>query len=120
MREIRERQVTVLQLVPSMLRLWSMEPGLESVAVALETSGGTISSARVGVTGAGPKAFRLASLEGALAGRPLADALSAVDIADDDVQELNSEIHASAEYRRAMIDVYARRAVQAAVARAGA
>jgi CO/xanthine dehydrogenase FAD-binding subunit len=36
------------------------------------------------------------------------------------LEDVNSDIHASEEYRRAMVPVFARRAIEAALARAGA
>ena len=90
------------------------------VAAALEVQGGTIQSARVGLTGAGPHATRLANVEQALAGQPLSahTVESAARIAGDDVRDINADIHASESYRRAMISVFARRALQGAAARA--
>ena len=40
------------------------------VAAALEVAGGVITSARIGLTGAGPSAVRLTTVEQALAGKP--------------------------------------------------
>ena len=90
------------------------------VAVALEVQGGTIQSARVGLTGAGSHATRLANVEQALAGQPLSAQTieSAAQVAGDDVKEINADIHSSESYRRAMISVFARRALQGAAARA--
>jgi carbon-monoxide dehydrogenase medium subunit len=90
------------------------------VAVALEVQGGTIQSARVGLTGASRCATRLASVEQALTGQPLSAQTieAAARNAGDDVGEINADIHASESYRRAMIAVFARRAMQEAAARA--
>ena len=68
---------------------------------------------RVGVTGAGPCAFRAKTLEAALAKRldP-----AAVDDAAIDHTRFNSDLHASAEYRGALVRVMARRAVEAMLA----
>jgi carbon-monoxide dehydrogenase medium subunit len=90
------------------------------VAVALELRDGTIQSARVGLTGAGPRAMRLANVEQALAGQPLSAHTieSAARIAGTDVAEINADIHASESYRRAMISVFTRRALEGAAARA--
>lgn len=87
------------------------------VAAALAASGGKISSARVGVTGAGPHATRLTSVEEALVGRaPSADTFQAAAAAAS-VDDLNADIHASEEYRRAMVPVFTRRALEAAARR---
>jgi carbon-monoxide dehydrogenase medium subunit len=69
---------------------------------------------RVGVTGAKSCAFRCAELEAALSTRFEAASLDPVKVPVDDI---NGDLHASAEYRAAMIVVMARRAVDAALAR---
>jgi len=65
---------------------------------------------RVGVTGAGPCAFRWAALEAALAGKldPAAAASAALDGAG-----FNSDLHASAEYRAALVRAMAKRVISA-------
>jgi carbon-monoxide dehydrogenase medium subunit len=89
------------------------------VAAALDVSGGAITAARVGLTGAGPSATRLTAVEQALAGKPAnaASIAAAAANAADGVDDLNSDLHASAEYRRAMIGVFTKRALEAALAR---
>lgn len=71
------------------------------------TSGGV----RVAVTGAGPGVFRAADMEKALSGNFSPDAISGVKV---DASDLNSDIHASAEYRAHLVGVMAKRAVAAA------
>jgi len=66
---------------------------------------------RVAVTGAGSCVFRAAEMEAALGGGFSADALSGASVSADG---LNSDIHASAEYRANLVAVMARRAVAAA------
>jgi aerobic carbon-monoxide dehydrogenase medium subunit len=90
------------------------------VAVALDVKSGTIQSARVGLTGASTHATRLSKVEAALAGKPLSKATieAASKDAGAEVADINSDIHASADYRRAMIPVFTRRALEAAMARA--
>ena len=90
------------------------------VAAALDVKGGVMQSARIGITGAGSHATRLANVEQALAGKPLsADTLEAAGaLAGAGMADVNSDIHASEEYRRAMIQVFTRRALKAAMARA--
>ena len=84
------------------------------VGVAAALSGnGSVSSARIGVTGAAPVAFRAANAESALAGKALtpeviADAASRAH----DGRELLSDIHASAEYREHLIGVMTKRVLQ--------
>ena len=89
------------------------------VAAALEVRGGVIASARVGLTGAAAAPSRLENVEAALAGRPAAASgvAAAAGIAGDGVEDLNDDIHAGAEYRRAMIAVFTRRALDGALAR---
>ncbi len=89
------------------------------VAAALDVSKGTITSARIGLTGASSHATRLTEVEEALAGKA-ASAKSietAVRAAGATLDDINADIHASKEYRRAMIPVFAERAVTKALAR---
>jgi len=90
------------------------------VAAALDVKGGTIQSARIGLTGASTYATRLSKVEAALAGKPLSKATieAASKDAGADIADINSDIHASEAYRRAMIPVFTRRALEAAMARA--
>jgi carbon-monoxide dehydrogenase medium subunit len=62
------------------------------------------------VTGAGASVFRVPEMEAALAKSFTPDAIKDIAIKDDG---LNSDIHASAEYRAHLVTVMARRAVQA-------
>jgi aerobic carbon-monoxide dehydrogenase medium subunit len=89
------------------------------VAVALDVSKGTIASARIGLTGAGPSAIRLAAVEAALKGQKASkeSAAAALERATTDLPVVNADIHASADYRRAMVGVFTRRALDAALAR---
>jgi carbon-monoxide dehydrogenase medium subunit len=75
-----------------------------------QTAGGV----RVAVTGAKSHAFRAKPLEDALSKSFTAAAAKAVKMPVDDI---NSDLHGSAEYRAAMISVMAARAVEAALAR---
>ncbi|MGH8702807.1 MAG: FAD binding domain-containing protein [Burkholderiales bacterium] len=76
---------------------------LAGVFVA-RTAGGV----RVAVTGAGPSVYRLTDAEAALGKHFDAAALDAITLRADG---LNSDIHASAEYRASCVRVLARRAV---------
>src|SRR5882724_11347905 len=69
-----------------------------------KTAGGV----RVAVTGAGPCVFRVPEMEAALVKSFTPDAIKDIAIPDDG---LNSDIHASAEYRAHLVGVMARRAV---------
>jgi carbon-monoxide dehydrogenase medium subunit len=70
----------------------------------------TTGGVRVAVTGAGPSVFRIPEMEQALARSFTPDAIKDIAIPDAD---LNSDIHASAEYRAHLVNVMARRAVAA-------
>jgi carbon-monoxide dehydrogenase medium subunit len=91
------------------------------VAAALEVKNGVILSARIGLTGATAHATRLTDVEKALAGTPAsADSIeAAARTAGATLEEINSDIHASADYRRAMVNVFTERALKAALARVG-
>ena len=89
------------------------------VAAALDVADGAVRSARLGLTGALSHAVRLTRVEEALAGRPAdADTIAAAAAsAGDDLADVNADIHAGADYRRAMVGVFAQRALRAALAR---
>jgi len=63
---------------------------------------------RVAVTGAGPCVFRVAAMEQALAKDFSEAAIRSITVPAD---ELNSDLHASAEYRAHLVTIMARRAV---------
>jgi carbon-monoxide dehydrogenase medium subunit len=91
------------------------------VAAALDVKNGVIQSARIGLTGASSHATRLTDVEKALAGKPAsADSIkAAARSAGATLEDINSDIHASSEYRRAMIQVFTERALNGALARVG-
>ena len=91
------------------------------VAAALEVKNGVIQSARVGLTGASSHATRLTEVEKALEGKPASAASveAAARNAGATLKEINSDIHASADYRRAMVQVFSERALKGALARVG-
>lgn len=72
----------------------------------------TADGVRVGVTGAGPNAFRMPEMEKALAANFSPDAVAGVTVSADG---LNSDMHASAEYRAHLVTVMAKKAVAAAL-----
>jgi carbon-monoxide dehydrogenase medium subunit len=70
------------------------------------------SGARVAVTGAGPSVFRVPDMEQALSQRFAPESVANVQIA---AEPLNTDLHASAEYRAHLVTVLAKRAVAAAL-----
>lgn len=89
------------------------------VAAVLEMNGRTCTSARIGITGASTHAQRLTNVEAALAGKELTQANidAAAAIADANLEDVNSDLHASEAYRRAMVKVFTRRAIERAASR---
>ena len=89
------------------------------VAAALQVGGGAIQSASVGLTGAQSHATRLTAVEKALAGKPASiDSIkAAARDAGAALGDLNADLHASAEYRRAMVSVFTERALTRALER---
>jgi carbon-monoxide dehydrogenase medium subunit len=76
--------------------------------VFVSKAGGAV---RVAVNGAGPCVFRQPAMEAALAATWSPDAVAGIKQAPDD---LNADIHGSAEYRAHLVTVMAKRAVAAA------
>jgi aerobic carbon-monoxide dehydrogenase medium subunit len=90
------------------------------VAAVVRLEGGRVSRLGVGVTGAGSQPGRAPAVEQALLGEvPTEAAIARAAEGAAEGVDLLSDIHGSAEYRGAMARVYARRAVQEAVRRAG-
>jgi carbon-monoxide dehydrogenase medium subunit len=89
------------------------------VAARLRKSGGKITIVRLGVTGLSNRSYRATAAEKALEGKSgsAAEIRNAAALVADGV-EANSDLHASAEYRRHVATVYAARALMAALARA--
>jgi carbon-monoxide dehydrogenase medium subunit len=63
---------------------------------------------RVAITGAGPSVFRVPQMEAALSASFTPTAIAGIAVAADD---LNTDPHASAEYRAHLVGVMAARAV---------
>jgi aerobic carbon-monoxide dehydrogenase medium subunit len=89
------------------------------VAAALDAKDGKIASARIGLTGATTHAVRLTKVEQALVGQAASkDTIEkAAAGAGAELTDLNADIHASADYRKAMIAVFTKRALLGALAR---
>src|SRR5215831_17990765 len=79
------------------------------VGVFVADFGGNV---KVGVTGAGPCAFRQAEMEKALSQKFAPESVAGIKVKADG---LNNDLHASPEYRAHLITVMAKRAVEAAL-----
>jgi carbon-monoxide dehydrogenase medium subunit len=90
-------------------------------AAVVSVSGGVCESASVAVGGLTPKATKAPSVEAALSGQPLnanTIAAAAAAVQNDLGSDILSDIHANAEYRRAMAPVFVKRALMKAAERA--
>jgi carbon-monoxide dehydrogenase medium subunit len=87
------------------------------VAAVLDVKGGVIQSARIGVTGATTHAIRLTGVEQALAGKQADGIAAASAAAGNEITDVSADLHASADYRKAMVPVFVKRAVEKALAR---
>jgi carbon-monoxide dehydrogenase medium subunit len=87
------------------------------VAAVLTIDGGKCTKASVGVTGAGTHAVRAKGVEAALAGKTLdaASIAAAADKAADGV-DVQADLQGSVDYKRHLLKVFAKRAIEAAVA----
>jgi carbon-monoxide dehydrogenase medium subunit len=88
------------------------------VCAVVAMDGGSISHARVALTGVGEVAYRAKAVESALVGSdgaPAAVAAAAAHAAGG--QTVNSDIYADRAYRSKMAEVYTRRAIEAALGR---
>jgi carbon-monoxide dehydrogenase medium subunit len=89
------------------------------VAAVVTVSGGTCQRASVAVTGVGPKATRAKGVEAALGGKALDGASigAAAEKAAEGIS-ITADLQGSVEYKAHLTRVYARRALEAAAARA--
>jgi CO/xanthine dehydrogenase FAD-binding subunit len=97
-----------------------MEIAIVGAAAAVTVEGGKVTAARIAITALAPTIHRITAAEDALVGtdggREAAAAAAAAAAAG---AAPISDVRGSADYRRAMAAVIARRAIEAAVARAG-
>lgn len=92
------------------------------VAAWIASNGnGGCDSASIGITGVSSKAFRPATVEAGLVGKPLDDrtVASAAALAADGV-DINGDLFASADYRQHLTQVYTQRAIAIAASRISA
>ena len=81
-------------------------------AVAMDSSAGSCSDIRVGFSGVGETAFRDSGVEDALRGNTLNEsAIAAASAKAADGRSVLSDVFVSEEYRRAMAQVYVKRAL---------
>jgi carbon-monoxide dehydrogenase medium subunit len=94
------------------------------VAVSLDRDGGTVRAARIVISAATERPTRLAAVERALTGATI-DGKALSLIGDIAMEETRSEVHCisdgqgSAAYKRQLVRVYVRRALEAALGRNG-
>ena len=88
-------------------------------AMVVLGAGGMIEGAGIGVTGVSDHPYRAHDVEAALIGTTgTAEAIAAAAALVVGDREVNADIHAGRDYRAAMAVVHARRAIEAALARA--
>jgi carbon-monoxide dehydrogenase medium subunit len=88
------------------------------VAVVVASGGGSVSHARVAITGVGEHPYRAKAVEDALLGSDgSAGAIASAAAHATDGVTVNSDIHANAAYRSAMAVVHTRRAIETALGR---
>jgi carbon-monoxide dehydrogenase medium subunit len=88
------------------------------VAAVVASSGGSVTHARVALTGVGEVAYRAKAVEAALVGSDGSSAAVAAAAAHAvDGVTVNGDIHADRDYRSHMAVVYTRRAIEAALGR---
>jgi CO/xanthine dehydrogenase FAD-binding subunit len=98
----------------------SMEIAVVGAAALVTLSGdGTVADARVALTAVAPTIVRSQAAEAALCGsEPAAEAFAAAAAAVHDAAEPISDVRGTDAYRKAMIEVIARRAIEVAARRA--
>jgi aerobic carbon-monoxide dehydrogenase medium subunit len=86
------------------------------VAARVRQSGGKFTFVRLGVTGLSNRAYRATASEKALEGKSATDIQSAAALVAQGI-DANSDLHASADYRRHVAVVYTARALKRALSR---
>jgi CO/xanthine dehydrogenase FAD-binding subunit len=97
-----------------------MEIAIVGAAAAVTIEGGKVTAARIAITALAPTIHRVAAAEEALVGSDGGKAAAtAAAAAAASASAPISDVRGSADYRRAMAAVIARRAIETAIARAG-
>lgn len=117
--------ITAVQLTPikagayAKLHQRASHFAIVGVAATLAVENKVIRTARIGLTGASSHAVRLTEVEQALTGKQISadNVEAAARLAGKSLADINSDLHASEEYRRAMIPVFTKRAVIRALER---
>jgi CO/xanthine dehydrogenase FAD-binding subunit len=92
---------------------------IAAVSVLVATGGSRCTEARIALVGGGETARRAAAGEALLRGQPLTpETIAAAARAVRDMATPSTDLHASADYRRHVLEVLTRRALDAASARA--
>ena len=87
------------------------------VAAVLTIEGGNCAKASIGLTGAGTKAVRAKGVEAALTGKALdAASIQAAAAKAADGVDVQADLQGSADYKKHLCTVFARRAIEAAAA----
>jgi CO/xanthine dehydrogenase FAD-binding subunit len=93
---------------------------LAAVGATISVRDGKADQVRIGMMGVGDAPLRAREAEGLLAGRPIdATAIGEAAAAMESAVAPNTDLHASADYRRFLVGALARRAIGAAWRRAG-
>jgi CO/xanthine dehydrogenase FAD-binding subunit len=96
-----------------------MEIAIVGATAVVTLDGGTVADARIAITALAPTIHRVSEAESALTGTDGgADAIAAAAAAAAAASQPISDVRGSADYRRAMAAVIARRAIATALARA--
>ena len=94
---------------------------IAAAAATVSLSAGNIVEARLAVTGVGETPLRLREIEAALVGQPFSPQLAeAAARQSRDLVQPNTDLHASAQYRRHLVGVLTERVLATAWARAAA
>jgi CO/xanthine dehydrogenase FAD-binding subunit len=94
---------------------------IAAVCALVTLDGGKVKEARISMGGVGPTALRAPEAEALLKGQTISDDVVLKRAAEKAAQasDPSNDVHASADFRRHLVEVLTRRAIQAAAQRAG-